>query len=88
VDEVIRCGAIDAGSFSALVRQLFVRAVVVWIARNTRRDRLEAELGYGLAIALLGVVTDQAREQVQARLFQYQAKLLGRRRSLLRCCSF
>ncbi len=83
VDEAIAGGAIDrrisAPLFSAVVRQVVVRAVAVWISRNTRRDHLEAELGYGLAVALLGIVSDALREGVRERLFSCQARLLDHR---------
>lgn len=54
------------------LRRIALQAISVWIARDLSKREVEAELGYSVSLALLGVTTTAAALRVRERLLAYQ----------------
>lgn len=57
-------------------RRIALQAIRAWIARNLSRRQVEAELGYSVALALLGSVRSDLYGPVLEKLVGYQAVLV------------
>jgi len=57
------------------LRRIALQAISSWIARGLSKQQTEAELGYSISLALLGLTRPAASERVRERLLTYQAVL-------------
>lgn len=55
------------------LRRIALQAISVWIARDLSQREVEAELGYSVSLALLGVTQPDAAERILERFLGYQA---------------
>ncbi|WP_234819460.1 TetR/AcrR family transcriptional regulator [Rhodopseudomonas palustris] len=55
------------------LRRIALQAISVWIARDLSKREVEAELGYSISLALLGVTAPASSSLVLTRLLNYQA---------------
>lgn len=55
------------------LRRIALQAISVWIARDLSQREVEAELGYSVSLALLGVTVPDAAERIRERFLGYQA---------------
>lgn len=60
------------------LRRIALQAIRAWIARNLSKREVEAELGYSVSLALLGIVAPGSSVRVLEKLLAYQAVLVGR----------
>ncbi len=58
------------------LRRITLQAISVWIARDLSKREVEAELGYSISLALLGVTVPASSSHVLTRLMNYQAILV------------
>jgi AcrR family transcriptional regulator len=62
------------------LRRIALQAISVWIARDLSQKEVEAELGYSVSLALLGVTVPKSSARVLKQLLNYQA-ILTRKQS-------
>jgi len=58
------------------LRRIALQAISIWIARDLSKQQTEAELGYSVSLALLGLTIPEVSDRVFARLLEYQAVLV------------
>jgi hypothetical protein len=58
------------------LRRITLQTIGVWIARDLSQNEVEAELGYSISLALLGVAAPGSAARVQKQLLRYQRILL------------
>jgi AcrR family transcriptional regulator len=58
------------------LRRITLQTISVWIARDLSQKEVEAELGYSISLALLGVAAPGSAARVQKQLLRYQRILL------------
>jgi len=61
---------------STNLRRITLQTIGVWIARDLSQNEVEAELGYSISLALLGVAAPGSAARVQKQLLRYQRILL------------
>ena len=58
------------------LRRITLQTISVWIARDLSQKEVEAELGYSISLALLGVAAPGSAARVQKQFLSYQHILL------------
>jgi hypothetical protein len=58
------------------LRRIALQAIRGWIARDLSKKQVEAELGYNLSLALLGIAVPEASVRIKEKLLGYQAILV------------
>lgn len=58
------------------LRRIALQAIRGWIARDLSKNEVEAELGYNLSLALLGIAVPQSSVRIREKLLGYQAVLV------------
>jgi len=61
---------------STNLRRITLQTIGVWIAHDLSQNEVEAELGYSISLALLGVAAPGSAARVQKQLLRYQRILL------------
>lgn len=64
---------VDEEPLARNLRRIALQAISVWIAQDLSQTEVEAELGYSVSLALLGVTIPESSERIQARFLGYQA---------------
>ena len=59
------------------LRRIALQAIRGWIARDLSKKQVEAELGYNLSLAILGIAVPESSVRIKEKLLDYQAILVG-----------
>jgi AcrR family transcriptional regulator len=65
----------DTRALSRTLRYVVTGALHSWATSGITSEQLEAELGYGVSMALMGMATMHSRGQIECKLRSYQRRI-------------